>query len=250
MASIDLRLGRWRVGVRPDTDSTRRALADLLGAYLDPSGEPTRTNFSVRANRRRRARHGASLHVAGELVLADGSLATVAERLAGHLAGVAVDTGGDPGPNRAVVEGRVVARGQRALLVLAPCVGSLDVTGAGITEVALWHPVVDTGTMEVVVPPPLERLDWRAAGLARPSSATHAGAAAGDRLELAGVVSPADPDGGADLARMWFSARGDLDGWGLVLAHLEQSGRVEAAPATSDVLPAVARLLGGVELAE
>ncbi|MEX2627752.1 MAG: hypothetical protein WD225_12770, partial [Ilumatobacteraceae bacterium] len=146
MANIDLRLGGWRVGVRPDTDATRRRLAALLEPYADTSGEPTRTNFSVRGPGRWWKRDEAQLYAAGDRVRADRRLDPVVHHLVGHLAGIAAEPTLAPG--RTVVRGRLVARGDRAVLVTASCTGPIDLSevdeaAPDIVERPVWHPVVD-----------------------------------------------------------------------------------------------------------
>lgn len=241
MANIDLRLGGWRVGVRPDSDATRRRLAALFEPCADHTGEPTRTNFSVRGPSRWRKRGDSALYVAGDRVRAERHLQPVVHHLVGHLAGIAAESTLAPG--RTVVQGRLVARGDRAVLVTASCTGPIDMSEVGdappdIVERPVWHPVVDPAERSIVIPPPLAGLDWRGARLDPP--ATGPGR---DRLELVGVVTPPDLDGEASLPAVWAASRGRLDQWGVLLGLLEEDGRTVAARSTAEVLAGAARLL-------
>ncbi len=239
---MDLRLGRWRVGVRPDTDATRRRLAALLAPYADDSGETTRTNFSVRGTGRWPKRGVADLYVAGDRVRADRRLDPVVHHLVGHLVGIAAEP--VLARDRTVVTGRLVARGDRAVLVTASCTGPIPGSGEGSADVpadlverAVWHPVVDPVERSIVVPPPLADLDWRAARLDPPP------AEGPDRLQLVGVVTPPDRDGEANLPAVWAASRGRLDEWGMLLALLEGDGRAVAARTKAEILTAATRLL-------
>ena len=62
-------LGRWRVGVRPDSDRTRRRLLALLAPYAAVGESEARTNFSLRAPGRFPSRDEGSLYIAGGKVL-------------------------------------------------------------------------------------------------------------------------------------------------------------------------------------
>lgn len=237
MANIDLLVGRWRVGVRPDTDATRRRLGALLAPHTDTPEEPTRTNFSVRdPNRRLWRNNQASLHVAGDLAIGSTTLQVVAERLAGHLAGVAADVEPHPHGGRVVVEARVAVQGNRAVLVLANCVGLLDVPDVNVVEASIWHPVIDASTASIVLPPLLDDLDWRGARLDLPRPLPK-------RLELAGVVVPAGAEGAANLPSVWLAGRGDLDAWGLLLGNLDHGGAVEVGATSELVRDAIRRIL-------
>lgn len=248
VANVDVRLGDWLVGVRADSDANRARLERLLGAYLDRSGTPTRTNFSVRAPSRRRFRRSSTtgdgddptgLYVAGDRVLTTDRFDEIAHRLAGHLAGVAAvgDAHGHrPGAGRVVVEGaRVVVRGDRAVVVAAQCAGPIDDPDTGTTELSVWQPVVDAATGAVVVPQPLDGLDWRAAKLDPPPALP-------DGVRLVGVVAPPMGEDRANLPALWLAATGDLDAWGARLSLLDEEDRVVCA-AAHEVRAAAASLL-------
>jgi hypothetical protein len=240
VANVDLRLGRWRVGVRPDTDASRGRLGTLLAPYVDTSGEPTRTNFSIRGSGSWWRRAEAQLFVAGDLVRAHRRLDPVVHHLVGHLAGIAAEPTLER--DRTVVAGRLLARGDRAVLVTASCTGPIDTSQvpgapADLVERPVWQPVVDPVERAVVMPPMLADLDWRGARLAPPP------AAGPDRLELVGVVTPPDRDGAASLPAVWSASRGRLDEWGVLLGLLDEDGRAVAAHTKPDVLAAAGRLL-------
>ena len=238
---MDLRLGAWRVGIRPDTEATRRRLSALLAPYADESGEPTRTNFSVRApGGRWWKRTDAELYVAGDRVRAERRLDDVVHHLVEHLAGIAAEP--DLAPGRTVAVGRLVVRGDRAVLVTATCTGPIDMTSVDgapndIAERPTWQPVIDPVERAVVIPPPLADLDWRGARLAPPP------ARAPYRLELVGVITPPDRNGAANLPPVWAASRGRLDEWGVLLGLFEEDGRAIAAWSREDILAAAARLL-------
>lgn len=237
---MDLRLGRWRVGVRPDTDATRRRLVALLGPYLDGSGDTTRTNFSVRGAGRWWKRTEAQLFAAGDRVRTDRRLGPVVHHLVGHLAGIAAEPILER--DRTIVVGRLVTRGDRAVLVTATCTGEIDpsevpATPADLVERPVWHPAIDPVERAVVVPPSLDGLDWSSAGLAAPPGECP------DRLELVGVITPPDNEGEASLPAVWAASRGRLDEWGVLLGLLDDDGRAVAATSTPDIVAAASRLL-------
>lgn len=251
-------LGRWLVGVRPDSDRTRRRLIALLGPYLAPGESEARTNFSLRAPGRFPSRQKGSLYIAGGLVLESRRWESLLHALVGYLAGIAADAGDDaesaagaratsgPGADdgvenahRPLVQGRVVALDGRAVIVTASCTGPLDVAeiaALGGAEVPVWQPVIDPASRTVLMPDPLDGLDWSAAGIDPP-------AAASVPPTVVGVVTGPSFEGRPDLVSAWMTGRRALDEWGVLLSFLDAEGRIRAAATPAEVIARAAELL-------
>lgn len=239
-------LGRWRVGVRPDSDRTRRRLVALLAPYVAVGESEARSNFSIRAPGRFPSREAGSLYIAGGKVLESRRWDVLAHALVGYLGGIAADTGdeadrGVVDARRPLVQGRVVAHGGRAVIVTASCTGPLDVAEVadlGGAEVAVWQPVIDPVDRTVIVPAPLEGLDWAAARFAPPQQSTLP-------LTVVGVVTGPSAEGRPDLVSAWMTGRRALDEWGVLLSFLDGEGRIRAAATPAEVIARAADLLRG-----
>lgn len=214
-----------------------------------------RTNFSLRAPGRFPSRDEGSLYIAGGKVLESRCWEVLVHALAGYLAGIAADTddagaadsgagasvddGADADAGRPVVQGRVVAHDGRAVIVTASCTGPLDVAEVaelGGAEVPVWQPVIDPVDRTIIVPAPLEGLDWGAARLAPPQVSTAP-------LTLVGVVTGPSAEGRPDLVSAWMTGRRALDEWGVLLSFLDGEGRIRAAATPAEVIARAADLL-------
>lgn len=255
-STIDVVMGAWRVGIRPDTQRTRRRLVKLLEPHLAPGEQIARTNFSVRAPAGFGSRRPGSLYIAGVEVFASRSWSALVQALTHCLGGVERYVWGEVGaefaPGRgtrssAVLTARVVARDGLAVVVTTPANGRLgvgEVAHVGADDLALWEvelravpgdaPGETTGL--VAPPDPPSGLGWEAAGVDPPTRSP-------EPLRLVGVVTgPADLDD-SHLAGAWLSARRGFDEWGDVLSGLDARGRVLAASDSAEVIGHAATLL-------
>lgn len=231
--TIPLRVGRWLVGVRPDSDRTRRRLLELLAAYVvDDAPDSVRDNFSVRAPRLAVRRGPMQLHVAGETVVKASRLEPVVHALASHLSGLAVQTAGCTR-----VPGRLVVRGDRAVVVGAAWSAPIVPAAPGFSEIWTWRPLVLAEQRVVRVPEYLPDLRWRAAGLDAPSEVRPR------QLHLEGLVLPAGPSGVPEIVKFWRGSEGHLDEWGLLLSMLEHRDVIVPALRPEVVPSAVEALL-------
>ena len=232
-STMTLRIGRWLVGVRPDSDRTAQRLESFLESYVvaQPEVSP-RSNFSVRAPRGRGwlSRAG-NLYIAGETAARSPDFGTLLLELARHLAGVAAASEDSAQPRA-----RLLAREGRAVVVDAPMSVDLAAAGRDVTEIRSWRPIIDTRRGAVVLPPPLPDLNWAIVGHPpRDQPVTE--------LDLVGVVLPPNRVEQPDIERLWLQTTGDLDGWGLMLDALDHQGRVRSADSADDLRLAVRELL-------
>lgn len=234
-STVTLRIGRWLVGVRPDSDRTRQLLESFLEPYVLAQPEvPARSNFSVRAPRGRGwlSRAGI-LYIAGETAARSPDIGTLLLELAGHLAGVAAASEDSAQPRA-----RLLVREGRAVVVDAPMSVDLAAAGRDITELRYWRPIIDTRRGAVLLPPPLPDLNWAVAGhLPQEQPVIEL------ELDLVGVVLSPNRVEQPDIERLWLQTTGDLDGWGLLLDALDHQGRVRSADSADDLRLAVRELL-------
>jgi hypothetical protein len=243
-ATIPLRLGQYRVGVRVDTDRTRTQLTTLLAPFVDTSPGPTPSNYSIRRPLGRVRRTPGTLHLGGIQVAESTSFDVLVHHLLDHLANVAAEV-----PDDAVrTTLRAFEHAGSAVLVAAHRSAQWKLP-PGTQEIACWEPIIRPASRTLVLPAPLEPVDWRAAKIvpanARPLR----------ELRIAGIVTdisvgsprPDDPetvpapfvDPVMTLTRLWADATGDVDGWGVALVELHESGQIRHASEGGDLVAAL-----------
>jgi hypothetical protein len=233
-ATIPLRLGQYRVGIRVDTDRTRTQLTTLLASFVDTSPGPTLSNFSIRRPDGRIRRTPGTLHLGGIQVAESTSFDVLVHHLLDHLASVAAEI--PAGAVRTTL--RAFEHAGSAVLVAADRSVRWKLP-PGTQEIACWEPIIRPSSRTLVLPAPLEPVDWRAAKTTPPDPRPQR------ELSIAGIVTdvpvggplPDDPetvpapaaDPVATLTRLWADATGDVEGWGVALVQLHESGRIRHA---------------------
>lgn len=221
------------VGVRPDTERTGRSLRTLFAHYVvTGSNDAVRDNFSVRSPRLGKRWRSHELFLGGEVVGRATSFAGVARLLGGHLSGLAALP---LGCTR--VPGRLVVRGEDAVVVGAAWAEPIVPDSDGFEELAVWRPLVAARHDKVRVAEYLPAIDWQRAGLAPPNETRPRD------LNLKGLVLPSGPSGQPEVVKFWRGSQGNLDEWGLLLSRFEHEGRIRSTPVPGMTQAHIAALL-------
>ncbi len=165
--TINLAIGDWNLGARPDSDRMGSMLRKLLRAYVSDAGVRMPSNFSLRRPAGLFPPRRGTLYIGGVVAGRSRSSKTLIRWLAGHLSGIQTN-----GHCFADIQPRVFARGDKAVLVSLRRPELVDdrvLLRRGIEELHIWLPVIDTARRAIVPPQPLSLADWRAAGLKKPA---------------------------------------------------------------------------------
>jgi hypothetical protein len=223
VATVELDVGGWRVGVRAGSRKIADAIVNRFQKFVVASGDRARTNFSIR-------RVGA---VGRYEVLNAGVRVALTRGLAGalrvldNLLGGVIVYGAAPPTLVALEIGLVVRKGLAVLI---------DVDGLKCTDkrwaldlldgaTPTWRVLVDPQSFEVHVPPAANRTqsgEWQ----------VH---------PLVGVVLTRRGDGRSELQRLYRLAETERLPWLNAIARLE--GRVATYDDVSDAKPVVESLI-------
>ena len=198
--TINLSIGQWNLGVRPDSERTASVLRALLAHYLCETGPRLPSNFSIRRPYGFMHAHRGAVYIGGVVVGRSRRFATLVRLLAGHLAGLE--------PHReglTRVQLRAFVKGDQVVLVELPRPALVDdalLHREGITEQPIWVPAIDPIRQMLVVPQPLYHVHWRAAGIRAPHNLR-------TELKIMGVVMSTN-DGPMGAVHEWTQCLSQL----------------------------------------
>ena len=233
MANVNLQLGSWLVGFRPDVDRTAATLRALFGPYLDDSSTVDESSFSLRRPGSRMRPRPGELYIGGHLAARSDSLPELVQALAWYTSGVAAEPDGLTTTNL-----RAFTRDGRVVLTdtIRPHLVDDDELPEGVSELHFWEPRVDPATARLVAPDLLSELRWDDAGIPIPPVGPHTYA-------IAGVVVRRGDEDISGLRDAWRTGSGNLDGWRDVLGDLHASSLTRTALSAAEYGEAVDGLL-------